>query len=251
MPINFTSLFQDSWNFMRNQKELVYRFLFIYALFSLASYALSSNLLDNADLVSSNTPEQALQNIALSDVALMYALQQVAFLFLNCWAMLSVDQINRQHAFNLNQSFTATLSKFIGVIVLNILLVLPLLLIALDIISSILTERSPSAFALPGMIFGIFVFIRLFLAPIAYLLGEQTFSNAIGFIWKTGVKRNGTLLLFCLITQFLFGLIAQPLNALASNGILAIVAAILLAGLNLFSLILTYRFYTLFTQKAS
>ncbi|MDO4430950.1 MAG: hypothetical protein Q4B95_06630 [Lonepinella koalarum] len=249
MPINFTSLFQDSWNFMRNQKTLVYRFLFIYTLFSLASYALNANLLNNTE-ISTNTSEQILQNIALSDIALMYIVQQTSFLFLNSWTMLSVDQINRQQSLNLSQSFSAALSKFIGVITLNLLLILPLSLIVLDIFSSIFTHRSPSMFALPGMIFGIFVFIRLFLAPIAYLLDDQKWSKAIGFIWQSGIKRSSTLLLFCLITQFLFGLIAQSLNALANNSFLPVVAATLLAALHLFNLILTYRFYRLFTQKA-
>lgn len=137
---------------------------------------------------------------------------------------------------------------------LTVLLLLPLWMISFDILSavSVLPKRSPSSFSLPGIIIAIFVLIRLFLAPTAYLLDDQKWSKAIGYIWKCGTKRTGTLLLFCLLTQFVFGLITQQINALAAtNLVLTLIATILLAGINLFNLILTYRFYTLFTQKAS
>lgn len=249
MPINFTALFQDSWNFMRNQTTLVYRFIFIYALFSLGSYFLSSEMLGNSEITHIANPEQT---INIEDIGIFYLLQSTSFLFLNCWAMLSVHQISQYQGFNLQQSFSKTLAKFIGVVALTVLLLLPLWIISFDILSAILTKRSPSSFALPGIIIAIFVFIRLFLAPTAYLLDDQKWSKAIGYIWKSGTKRTGTLLLFCLLTQFVFGLITQQINALAAtNLVLTLIAAILLAGINLFNLILTYRFYTLFTQKAS
>lgn len=249
MPINFTVLFQDSWNFIRNQQVAAYRFLLIYTLYALGGYFLTSTFLANEN-TSDLSQEQALQSIATADFAYLYILQQAVMLFLNAWIMLSVHQISQTSTFNLSQSFTQTLSKFFGVALLNLLLALPIGIIVLDIISAIVTSRNPSAFAFPGIIIGIFVLIRLFLAPIAYLLSDQSWSKSIGFIWQKGRKRTGTLFIFCLITQFIFGLIAQQLNLLANNAIFAFISAISLAGLNVFSLILTYRFYTLFTQKA-
>lgn len=250
MPINFTALFQDSWNFIRNQQTAVSRFLFIYTLYSLISYFLNSHFFFNENETVASS-EQHLQHLVTSDVLYFSVLQQAVMLLLNTWVILSVHQISKNSRFNLSQSFSQALGKFFGVVTLNLLLILPIAIIMLDIISAILSSRSPSSFAFPGIIIGIFVFIRLFLAPISFLLGEQPWSKSIGFIWQNGKKRTGTLFIFCLITQFIFGLIAQQLNLLASNSFLALISSILLAGLNIFSLILTYRFYTLFTQKAS
>lgn len=247
MPINFTTLFQDSWNFIRNQQVATYRFLLIYTLYAFGGYFLASTFLANENM---SDQVQAIQSIATADFAYLYILQQAIILFLNAWIILSVHQISQNSTFNLSQSFAQTLSKFFGVALLNLLLALPIGIIVLDIISAFLTSRSPSSFAFPGIILGIFIFIRLFLAPITYLLGDQPWSKSIGFIWQKGKKRTGTLFLFCLITQFIFGLIAQQLNLLTNNAIFAFISAILLAGLNVFSLILTYRFYSLFTQKA-
>ena len=90
MPINFTQLFQDSWNFIRNQHQFTRLFTVAFFLISLLIYLLGTTLLEpvatipNAEQLS---PEQLatimLQKINITQIILVNILTQVLFLLVS------------------------------------------------------------------------------------------------------------------------------------------------------------------------
>ena len=66
MPINFTQLFQDSWNFIRNQRQFIITFTVAFFLISLAIDMLGSALLEPIVTIPNKEnlpPEQLLATI--------------------------------------------------------------------------------------------------------------------------------------------------------------------------------------------
>lgn len=256
MPINFTQLFQDSWNFIRNQHQFTRLFTVAFFLISLLIYLLGTTLLEpvatipNAEQLS---PEQLatimLQKINITQIILVNILTQVLFLLVSNWGILTIHHISLQHHYRPSQVLPLMLRRFAGVLVLNILLILPMVIGLINIWVALATQSPPSMFSVFAMLFGIFIFIRLCLAPVSYLITDKTLSESVSFTWKKGVKRTMPLFLYCVLVYFIFQLIGQQLASISDNLIFTLLVNSIIAFINTFALVFTYRFYTLFTQK--
>ena len=257
MPINFTQLFQDSWNFIRNQLQFIITFTVSFFLISLAIDMLGSALLEPIVTLPNKEnlpPEQLLATILeKTDITLLFfinIISQILFIAVSSWGILTIHHISLRNNYTLSQVFGMTLSRLLGVLLLNILLLFPIIIGLANIWVALAGQTSPSIFAVLAMFFGIFVSIRLCLAPVSYLIGDKGLSESISFIWLKGVKRTTVLFLYCVLVYFIFQLVGQQLASLSDNLVFTLFANLVISFINAFALVFTYRFYIIFTQKA-
>ncbi len=263
MPVNFTQLLQDSWNFVRNQKNFTLSFVIAFTLLSFAinmifdtsTSALTPDAfqqLDNPDL----TPEQQvalfsalLQKIDANFLLFIYIVYQVIFLLFSCWGILTVHHISLQNNYSLTQTFDMALKRFFGVLIINILISLPLLICFTAFLVSVLSG-SVISILIVFVFFSIFIFIRTCLAFITYLIEEKGIGESIAYIWRAGIGRTTTLLWYFLIVYLIFSIISNRLADFSDNMPLGVIATLLVSFLNVFAVVISYRFYTIFTQRA-
>lgn len=67
-------------------------------------------------------------------------------------------------------------------------------------------------------------------------------------MWRAGVKRNGILIIYALITYLLLPLLVNSVGAILGTSFLSVIFGILVALFQLFILVFTYRFYSLFMK---
>lgn len=67
-------------------------------------------------------------------------------------------------------------------------------------------------------------------------------------VWRAGVKRNGILIIYALITYLLLPLLVNSVGAILGTSFLSVIFGILVALFQLFILVFTYRFYSLFMK---
>ncbi|HBO38240.1 MAG TPA: hypothetical protein DD638_06215 [Pasteurellaceae bacterium] len=256
MLVNFTQLFQDSWNFIRNQKQFVLvltgAFFFLSISMSLINSILLAPMPIVTDMEQFKDPaftEQFLQAQGTKQNIFAFVLHQLIFSYLTCWGILSVHHISQRTYHSLTQMLALAFRRFPGVIALSILITLPLFLSLANLITTMTMQTSPSFFSILVPFFAIFIFIRLCLAPVSYLITEQRLSESVSFIWQTGIKRTMTLVIYCLIVYIVFQSIGQRLISLASNIPIAVITNLIIAFISSFTLVFTYRFYTMFIQK--
>ena len=176
MQINFTQIFQDSLNFMRNQRKTVLLFVGIF----IASQFISA--LVSVPMPSlGNNPDPSLQDIinALSKVdptALIgsFIFQQLLMSFIATFGIATIHHINQQNENPINQGLMLTLRRFLGVVVLDVFMSLPLLFGLADVMSSFLSKNALSPLAFVSMVFGLFFFVRLCLSPVHYIASNQS-----------------------------------------------------------------------------
>lgn len=257
MPINFTQLFQDSWNFIRNQRQFTITFTVAFFLISLVVYILGTTVLEPINTIPNTeqlSPEQlaatVLEKVDVVQIVFINIISQILFLAVSSWGILTVHHISLHNNYRPSQVFTMMLSRFFGVLLLNILLLLPILIGLSNVWIALLGRNSPSMFSVLAMFFGIFVFIRLCLAPVSYLIGDKRLLESVSFIWQKGVKRTMVLFLYCVLVYFIFQLIGQQLASISDNLIFTLLVSLVISFINAFALVFTYRFYSIFTQKA-
>ena len=100
MPINFTQLFQDSWNFIRNQRQFIITFTVAFFLISLAIDMLGSALLEPIVTIPNKEnlpPEQLLATILeKTDITLLFfinIISQILFIAVSSWGILTIHQL--------------------------------------------------------------------------------------------------------------------------------------------------------------
>lgn len=236
MAINFTELFKDSWNFVRNQRQFVMTFVLIFV-----------GITWLLALVAPEQPRALVSDNVGDDIGMM--VQKIIPLFISAWALVAIHHISQGKNLNLQISVMQALRRFLGFFLLSMLCFLPLGLGILNGVYAIALKQSPSFFALVLIVLGIFVFVRFCLSPIAYLMGDCHFKNALPYMLKLTHRRGSTLFLYCLITYFCFPLFIFQLTLLVANSISLFLVFVVSAFINTFSLVLTYRFYTIFTQQ--
>ena len=129
MQINFTQIFQDSLNFMRNQRKTVLLFVGIFVISQLINALVSVPMPSLGD-----NPNPSQQDIidALSKVeptALIgsFLFQQLLMSFIATFGIATIHHISLQNENPINQGLMLTLRRFLGVVVLDIFMSLPLL----------------------------------------------------------------------------------------------------------------------------
>ena len=67
-------------------------------------------------------------------------------------------------------------------------------------------------------------------------------------VWRAGIKRNGVLITYALITYLLLPLVVNTIGAIFGPSFLSAIVGILAALFQIFILVFTYRFYSLFMK---
>ncbi|PVX42917.1 hypothetical protein C8D76_101252 [Pasteurella langaaensis DSM 22999] len=254
MPINFTQLFQDSWNFVRNQRQFVIAFIIIFMLATGAFSLLiptQINVPNDAD-ISQTELTQAIIEQSMNEASLLNGfMKQAVSLSIATWGLAAIHQISQGRNFNLTNAAQLGISRILGVAVLSVISILPLFVGVSTGVAQLSLKQSPSILSLFLMITGVIVFVRLCLAPLSYLMGDSPLTTALQDTFKSGIKRSGILFMYCLITYFFLPLVSLQISSLASNLVFFIIVLAIIAFINVFSLVFSYRFYTVFKQKAA
>ncbi|MDK7255021.1 beta-methylgalactoside transporter [Haemophilus sp. UMB1048] len=235
---------------MRNQRKTVLIFIGIFVVTQLINQLVSVPLPSLGD-----NPNPSLQDIidALSKVeptALIgsFVFQQLLMSFIATFGIATIHHISQQNQNPINQGLMLTLRRFLGVVVLDIFMSLPLLFGMVDVVSSFLSKNAHSPLAFVSMVFGLFVFVRLCLSPVHYIASNQSIGQSALQVWRAGVKRNGILIIYALITYLLLPLLVNSVGAILGTSFLSVIFGILVALFQIFILVFTYRFYSLFMK---
>ncbi|TNH03987.1 hypothetical protein [Testudinibacter sp. TR-2022] len=233
MPVNFIKIFQDSWNFILNQRQMALFFLLLLVI----DNVFFRYLLNGVDPQSEGGG---------STFLMLTVAGQVVNSLLILWFLSMITFISQQKPANLSNAFTYAVKKTPIFLLLNFLIVMPFSLAA----ASYVATGGGSLFALPSVLIGCYLFIRLCLAPYSYVLENSTFSQALKLVWLNGSgKRILPLFLFSLLVYLIPLIITLQLAPLASSIVMTLIVAAVSASISLFTLVFTYRFYQLFIDK--
>ncbi|MGC7559665.1 hypothetical protein [Pasteurella sp. PK-2025] len=252
MAINFTKIFQDSWNFVRNTRQITFTFVLLFFLnHSLSS--LVAYLLIPEDVLTQN-PEQFAQSLNLNNTAdpLFYILiivNHVISFLLSLWCLSAIHQVSHS-LYVPSTSLALAVKRFVGAFIINLLLVIPLLLGAADAVFSLIVAKSqPSVFSWTAIALGAYIFIRCCLASVYYLFNPISITQALRESWQSANQRMFMLLIYCVLIYFVLPLIGRKLITLNDHLVFELIVTLLIAFLNVFSLVFTYRFYSIFMHK--
>ena len=146
MPINFTQIFQDSLNFMRNQRKTVLIFVGIFVVSQLINALVSVPMPSLGD--NPNPSQQdiidALSKVEPTVLIGSFLFQQLLMSFIATFGIATIHHINQQNENPINQGLMLTLRRFLGVVVLDVFMSLPLLFGLADVMSSFLSKNASS-----------------------------------------------------------------------------------------------------------
>ena len=162
---------------------------------------------------------------------------------------MTIHQISRHNPLTLSANFVLTLRRFIGVIVLETVSVLPVLIGVAHIVGAALSNTAPPIAALLMIFFGIYFFIRLNLASLHYLTTQDGIGQSLQKIWLQGRNQKTALLIYALLVYFVAPMLILQLSVLSENLIFSVIMSLTAALINIFTLVVTYRFYSLFMQE--
>lgn len=167
------------------------------------------------------------------------------------WGYITFDKLSHQQQVTISETFTLALKKIIGVIFIGAIILIPLSIgVSGSLALLIMPSQSDSLPFLFLTMIGLFLFVRLNLAIVHYAISNKSWLQSIKEIWAYGKKHNGVLFIYFLIAHIFFPLISQNLTALSQvNLFTAIIGTILMTFISMFSLIFSYRFYSLFIQR--
>ncbi|OOF56072.1 hypothetical protein [Rodentibacter myodis] len=249
MKINFTQVLQDSWHFFRNQQKIALQFVLILFMVQMASVLLSPPLIPQ-DTLPNNTALPDVGNLE-SGMLLSFFITQLASAFISAWVLISVHQISQQNYRTLAQSFRATLPRFVGAIVLEVIAITPLLFALIEIATSVMsqTPTAPSIVSFLVFLFGMYFFVRLNLSATHYLTTQDSISQSLKKVWLQGMKRKGDLFIYTLLIYVVAPLLISPIISIPGNIFFAVVTSLLVATVNILKLVITYRFYSLLMKE--
>lgn len=136
MLINFTQVLQDSWNFFRNQKKIMLQFVAILFIVQSASALLSFSVNDE-----NKNDVLNLANTDITSFIFSVAITQILTSFIAAWGLTSIHKISLQNYRTLGETFSLTLRRFAGVILLDLLMVAPMLLGLGEAFAALLTKK--------------------------------------------------------------------------------------------------------------
>ncbi|OOF78757.1 hypothetical protein BKG96_05055 [Rodentibacter caecimuris] len=248
MKINFTQVLQDSWNFFRNQQKIMLQLVLILFMIQVLSILLSPSINSQEALVDTNTFDMA--NIDVIGFLTSFSIAQLATTFLSAWGLLTIHKISQQNYRTLGQTFSATLSRFIGVVILELIVVIPIFLGLFEIGAAVLTKASPSIISLVAVIFGIWFFIRVNLSTTHYLTTQDGIGQSLQKIWLQGRTQKSALFIYSLLVYFVVPTLVFQLTTLSNNMIFILIVSGFASLLNILMLVVTYRFYSLFMKES-
>ena len=252
MPINFTQIIKDSFHFMQNEKRNIIVLCALYFFADIIMVLLQSVMLPNEIIVSlsNNQISTAISEEQGINLVTFFFLKQFIYIFISAWCLVTIHQISLRQFSTVLQSFSSTLKRIWGAMLLSFLILIPILVGLTEAMIAIQQKIQASILSLFAMVIGIGLYIRLCLAPVHYLLTNDSISHSAKIMWRAAMGRVSVLFIFCLLTYVLIPFVENFLTAFSSNAIMALISGILVALINVFALVVTYRFYTLFISKA-
>lgn len=252
MPINFTQIIKDSFHFIQNEKRNIIVLCALYFFADIIMVLLQSVMLPNEIIVSlsNNQISSAISEEQGINLVTFFFLKQFIYIFISAWCLVTIHQISLRQFNTVLQSFSSTLKRIWGAMLLSFLILIPILVGLTEAMIAIQQKIQPSILSLFAMVIGIGLYIRLCLAPVHYLLTNDSISHSAKITWRAAMGRVSVLFIFCLLTYVLIPFVENFLTAFSSNAIMALISGILVALINVFALVVTYRFYTLFISKA-
>ena len=252
MPINFTQIIKDSFHFIQNEKRNIIVLCALYFFADIIMVLLQSVMLPNEIIVSlsNNQISSAISEEQGINLVTFFFLKQFIYIFISAWCLGTIHQISLRQFNTVLQSFSSTLKRIWGAMLLSFLILIPILVGLTEAMIAIQQKIQPSILSLFAMVIGIGLYIRLCLAPVHYLLTNDSISHSAKITWRAAMGRVSVLFIFCLLTYVLIPFVENFLTAFSSNAIMALISGILVALINVFALVVTYRFYTLFISKA-
>ena len=252
MPINFTQIIKDSFHFIQNEKRNIIVLCALYFFADIIMVLLQSVMLPNEIIVSlsNNQISSAISEEQGINLVTFFFLKQFIYIFISAWCLVTIHQISLRQFNTVLQSFSSTLKRIWGAMLLSFLILIPILVGLTEAMIAIQQKIQPSILSLFAMVIGIGLYIRLCLAPVHYLLTNDSISHSAKITWRAAMGRVSVLFIFCLLTYVLIPFVENFLTAFSSNAIMALISCILVALINVFALVVTYRFYTLFISKA-
>lgn len=167
MPINFTQIFQDSWNFMRNQPKLTIQFIMLFFTFFIGDELINFNgALPTNLTVSEQTGTNELQALLTqTDTThnLATLIQMVITMFLSAWGTITIHRLSQRANPALNQTFTVALKRF-AVLLINILTTALIAIGLLKASIAILTNTPPSIIFLWSQSFSAFLSLFVYVS---------------------------------------------------------------------------------------
>ncbi|THA07958.1 hypothetical protein [Rodentibacter pneumotropicus] len=249
MNINFTQILQDSWNFFRNQKKTMFQLVSILLMVQVLNLLLSSSFTSQEALSGMKTLSD-MTNIDVIGFLTSFSITQLTTTFVSAWGLMTIHKISQQNYLTLGQTFSATLSRFIGVVLLQLIIVIPISLGLFEIGAAALTQSSPSIISLVAIFVGIWFFIRLNLSTVHYLTTQDGIGQSLQKIWLQGKNQKGALFIYALLMYFVVPTLIFQLTSLSNNMIFIFVVSAFASLLNILMQVVTYRFYSLFMKES-
>lgn len=244
MPIKFMDLFQQSWNFMRNQRS--------FSIFAISTIVVVQLLV--ILLLSNQAPEISQEQIEQQQIepAQMLAfllptiLLGVINLFINVLMILNIQSINNGNYQHFFQNTSATIRSFLPVLLLQIVMILPLSLG----ISFMTTSPEMMIVAFPLILVGFYLFFKLCLVIYVYLLEkpQKTLSETIKFTLHLSRGKMMPLILFCVISYVVPGILSRFIVVLGNNMVGNVFSIVLSAFITVFMAVFSFRFYQVYRQ---
>ena len=237
---------------MQNEKRNIIVLCALYFFADIIMVLLQSVMLPNEIIVSlsNNQISSAISEEQGINLVTFFFLKQFIYIFISAWCLVTIHQISLRQFNTVLQSFSSTLKRIWGAMLLSFLIFIPILVGLTEAMIAIQQKIQPSIISLFAMVIGIWLYIRLCLAPVHYLLTSDSISHSAKITWRAAMRRVSVLFLFCLLIYVLIPFVENFLTAFSSNAIMALISGILVALINVFALVVTYRFYTLFISKA-
>ena len=237
---------------MQNEKRNIIILCALYFFADIIMVLLQSAILPNEIVVSlsNNQISSAISEEQGINLVTFFFLKQFIYIFISAWCLVTIHQISLRQFNTVLQSFSSTLKRIWGAMLLSFLILIPILVGLTEAMIAIQQKIQPSILSLFAMVIGIGLYIRLCLAPVHYLLTNDSISHSAKITWRAAMGRVSVLFIFCLLTYVLIPFVENFLTAFSSNAIMALISGILVALINVFALVVTYRFYTLFISKA-
>lgn len=252
MPINFTTIFQDSWNFLRNKQQVTLTFTLALLL---ASLCFDFLVIPNLSTPNANQSDELAKALGLSsaspNIAMFSLVYQLVIFVISNWCLVAIHQISQGQGFNMTQSFVLLSKRFVGVLLINVVILVPVVVGVSDVFFALLIQgRQPSIISIVLLTLGLYLYIRFCLAGLHYLVTKNNFNQTLKHTWLAGSRRGLILFVYCLFIYILLPFLFRSLSALTGNILFDIIVSALMSFVTVFSLVFTYRFYSVFMQKA-
>lgn len=244
MPIKFLDLFQDTWNFVRNRPQFAVSATLLLAVLQLVISQLMPPLQVASEQVN-KTPEQIAELLAAQMPPMVVS--TLVLMFVNVLLVLNVKSINNGEYRHFFQHMSEALQRFLIAALFTFIQMLPLSFGATFMLS---LGSEGTLIALPLMITGLYVFVKLNLVIYAYLIEpKQPLMQTLKFTWGMSRGKMLPLVLFSaliFIIPNLLGNLVSGVNLAVGGGVGMVISQISNAFINLLLVIFSFRFYQVY-----